>query len=342
MIKRDDEFLRQIIEHIANIGVHLKKVTREKFDKSMLHRAAVVREITVIGEATKKLSEETKSRFKEIPWNEIAGMRNRLVHEYFDVDYDIVWNVATKDLPSLESKIEKVFLQTASPIHPWRLCPAGYYHVLQHPRSVPKGTTLVREHCRKNPSGKDQLYPGEISKITSSHRVEFANVAMGKLKDPHANGFDDLILLWTKYWNDLLAGTSEKLDPDLVKALMRSESSFNENVKPQRISKGNFARGLMQVSDQTRKALADEKGEIKEHYLTVTANEISKPDIAIASGIRWLFHKRETASRFLKRRATWIEAVAEYKGYLRRKTDWRNQKGTKNIIDTLEKLKEQK
>lgn len=55
----------------------------------------------------------------------------------------------------------------------------------------------------------------------------------------------------------------------------------------------------MQITDQTRKILADEKGEVKDHYLTLTSADASNPDVAICAAIRWLFHKRETAKLFL-------------------------------------------
>lgn len=68
---------------------------------------AVVRSFEVIGEAARRLPPEFKARHSEIPWHQIAGLRNRIVHEYFDVDLGLVWEIATTELPRL-----KVFLTT--------------------------------------------------------------------------------------------------------------------------------------------------------------------------------------------------------------------------------------
>ena len=76
----------------------------------------------------------------------------------------------------------------------------------------------------------------------------------------------------------------------------------------------NSARGLMQVTNDTRKILADEKGDLKNHYLTLTREDLNDPGNNICAGIRWLFLKRTIASNQLGRPATWEEAVAEFKG----------------------------
>ena len=90
MKKRDDIYLREIESRIEKIASHLKRTNLTKFFKSDLHRSAIVRELEVIGEAANKLSSETRERFPSIPWTKIVGMRNRLIHGYFDVDYSIV------------------------------------------------------------------------------------------------------------------------------------------------------------------------------------------------------------------------------------------------------------
>jgi hypothetical protein len=70
----------------------------------------------------------------------------------------------------------------------------------------------------------------------------------------------------------------------------------------------------MQITNKTRKILANEKGELKNHYLTATREELNEPSVNICAGIRWLFRKREIASERLKRIASWEEAVFEFKG----------------------------
>jgi len=346
MTKRDDIYLREIETRIQVIGSHLKNFTQAKFEKSDLHRSAVIRELEVIGEAANKVSPEARKNLKAIPWDQMIGMRNRLIHGYFDVDLSIAWEVAKHQLPSLLDPIRIAILETAPPVHPWRICPAGFYHVQQHGRTVtttpthPEGKTSVRRHCRRNPSGKDQLYPKEILEVADVAKAALSGLGtVNKLNEPTtANDFDTLILIWTKYWNDIFS-PSEALGPNSVKALLGSESSFDPKVKDVKIRKRNFARGLFQISDETRNILRNEKGELADHYLTLTAQDVKDPAIATSASIRWLFHKKEMASKFLKRSATWEEAVADYKGYLRKKGDPFQKKGMKRFMQLLESLR---
>lgn len=347
MKKRDDIYLSQIQQSIARTRKYLKGISREKFLNSDLHKAAVVRELEIIGEAARLVSGVTKLKFPEIPWQQIIGMRNRLIHEYFNVDNSIVWEVAHSQLAKLEKDIEEVFLDTAPPSHPWRPCPMGYYFVNEFDRSVPiseknpSGVTSVRQHCRRNPSGRDQLYPNELKLISKLGRTK-PLPELGKMKSPkNSNDFDQLIALWTQYWNDVFS-PKEPLQSDIIKALFFSESSFNLNVKDQKISTRNFARGPLQITDETRKVLADESGELKDHHITLSADDVKQVEMAIPAAVRWLFHKRDLSSKYLGRQANWEEAVADYKGYLRKKKDFRAQKGMKNFFLTLNELRKGK
>jgi uncharacterized protein with HEPN domain len=69
---------------------------------------SLVKELEIIGEAANKASAETRSQSNAIPWQDISGMRNRLIHAYFDVDLDVVWSTVTKDLPSLKAELERL------------------------------------------------------------------------------------------------------------------------------------------------------------------------------------------------------------------------------------------
>lgn len=207
-------------------------------------------------------------------------------------------------------------------VHPWRLCPEGEHWVKTHSLNVPPskknpvGRTTVRHaHCAKNPTGKDQLYPLEINEIAG--KKYFKNVKIKPCADQldfgvPGNQFDELIAGWTQYWNETLK-PDLPLDPNLIKALVASESGFD----PSRLAKKsdvNSARGLLQITNKTRKILANEKGELKDHFLTATREELDDPSTNICAGIRWLFRKREVASSRLKRPASWDEAVFEFKG----------------------------
>lgn len=344
MKKRDDIYIAQIQERIALIKSYLKGVSQRRFRSSDLHKSAVIRELEVIGEAARLVSSETKQKFPSIPWPQMVGMRNRLIHEYFSVDDSIVWEVAHTQLPGLEKDFAQAFLDTAPSIHPWRSCPVGYHFVREFDRKVkrtptrPEGTTSVRSHCRRNPSGKDQLYPSEMLLIGETDPGEQLLKEVGSLDSPkNANDFDRIVVVWTKYWNDIFK-PEPALTPNVVKALWFSESSFNLSVKNARVSTNNFARGPLQITDETRKILADEKGELKDHYLTLTAKDVLQPELAVPAAIRWLFYKKDRASAFLGREATWDEAVAHYKAYLKKKGELRSHKGMKNYFEALRRL----
>lgn len=347
MKKRDDRYILEIRSRIAKIRRHLKGVSRASFLKSDLHKSAVIRELEVIGEAARLVSEDTKNISKEIPWKQIMGMRNRLIHEYFSVDDSIIWQVASTDLNKVDARLDDLYLEIAEPIHPWRTCPIGYYSVRKFERTTPvsvknpDGTSSVRSHCRKNPSGKDQLYTNEIRNMYETNIEAFKTsntLAIGTISKPsNANDYDIQIMFWTKYWNDIFRPETP-LHPNIVKALFFSESSFNLKAKDQLASKGNWARGPMQITDSTRKILSNEKGELDNHYMNMTPNDVKDLNNSLAASIRWLFRKKETASSYLGREATWEEAVAEYKAYLRRKKSWKEAAGIKNFIDAMREL----
>jgi len=81
---------------------------RADLDNDRMLVLSLVRELEIIGEAGSKVSPETRSQSSAVPWQDITGMRNRLIHAYFDVDLDTVWNTVTKDLPLLKADLEKI------------------------------------------------------------------------------------------------------------------------------------------------------------------------------------------------------------------------------------------
>jgi uncharacterized protein with HEPN domain len=97
------------IEHITGACARIRVYTvegRGAFMASPLIQDAVARNLQIIGEATKRLPEHLTTLHPEVPWRHVAGMRNRLVHEYAGLDLVEIWNVIEKDLPALESAIE--------------------------------------------------------------------------------------------------------------------------------------------------------------------------------------------------------------------------------------------
>jgi uncharacterized protein with HEPN domain len=108
-MKRDDSlYIDHILECIAKIELFTKEMTHDAFMTNVAIQDAVIRNLEVIGEATKKLSEDFLKKNKHIPWSDMAGMRNKLIHDYFDVDFDIVWNTIVADLPLLKNLIQEL------------------------------------------------------------------------------------------------------------------------------------------------------------------------------------------------------------------------------------------
>ncbi|MCC6612619.1 MAG: DUF86 domain-containing protein [Anaerolineae bacterium] len=80
-------------------------LSQEQFVASELHQSAIINELRIIGEASRVVSDETKGTTPQIAWTKIAGLRNRLVHEYFRIDLDIIWNIVQEDIPTLIEQI---------------------------------------------------------------------------------------------------------------------------------------------------------------------------------------------------------------------------------------------
>jgi soluble lytic murein transglycosylase-like protein len=202
----------------------------------------------------------------------------------------------------------------------WRPCPSGQHWRKEHYQPTYRKTdgTVVKGHrvsagCCKNPSKKDQIYSDELKVIAEKFFSKLKGAPspddLGFGKD--GTKYDELIRGWTQFWNDIL-NAKDPLDADLVKALIATESGFKQNPKVGSAK----ARGLMQVTDETRKILADDNGELKDHLVHINQKDITDPTLNIAAGTRWLFQKKILAGVRLKRTATWDEAIAEYKSYL--------------------------
>ena len=96
---------RGSLQSINAIEEFSEDMKREELISNRMKQSAIVREIEIIGEAVKNVSEETKKKHKEVQWKKIAGTRDKMIHHYFGVDLDIVWRIIKDDIPTLKKKI---------------------------------------------------------------------------------------------------------------------------------------------------------------------------------------------------------------------------------------------
>jgi uncharacterized protein with HEPN domain len=106
MNKRDyTDYVEDIITAIADIEQFVKGMEFEEFSKDKKTVFAVVRAIEIIGEAARQIPESLKDKHTEVPWKEMAGIRNKIAHEYFGVDVEVIWNTVKENIPQLKPLI---------------------------------------------------------------------------------------------------------------------------------------------------------------------------------------------------------------------------------------------
>ncbi len=102
------EYLLHIMDETNYLIKCAKGLTADEFKDDETLRRAFVRSIEIIGEAAKQLPQDIREKYGQIEWKAVAGMRDKLIHGYFGVDYDIVWDVVTKKIPILHQEILKI------------------------------------------------------------------------------------------------------------------------------------------------------------------------------------------------------------------------------------------
>jgi len=109
MSKRDwTLFLQDMLDIIGKIGQYTSGMSFHDFLQDSRTQDAVVRNLEVLGEAARRIPPDIQERYPEIPWAQIVGMRNRLAHGYFLVDYGIVWEIVQNELSPLREKLEQI------------------------------------------------------------------------------------------------------------------------------------------------------------------------------------------------------------------------------------------
>lgn len=107
--RNDIDLIQDIAESVARISLYTLNMEYEEFRKDKKTQDAVIRNIEIMGEATKKLSEDMRNDNPNIPWKNIAGTRDKLIHSYFGVNIDIIWSIVQIEIPSLLPKIERIY-----------------------------------------------------------------------------------------------------------------------------------------------------------------------------------------------------------------------------------------
>lgn len=104
----DKQRLLHILESIEEIEKYTAGENLENFMQNSMMKFASVKQIEIIGEAANHITEETKNKFSEIQWRQITGLRHVLVHEYFGIDSNLIWQIIIEDIPALKMNIQEV------------------------------------------------------------------------------------------------------------------------------------------------------------------------------------------------------------------------------------------
>jgi uncharacterized protein with HEPN domain len=108
MMKDDSVYLRHILDAIEQIESYLDGISVDQFQKTKLIQDGVLRQLEIMGEASRNLSDDIRQDHPEVPWRQIVGLRNRVIHAYFSVNTEIIWEITQDDLPSIKENVTSI------------------------------------------------------------------------------------------------------------------------------------------------------------------------------------------------------------------------------------------
>ena len=107
-MRREELYLRDIIDAADAIQRFIKDTDEEEFSSNEMRRSAVLQKLLIIGEAAARMPDSFTGKYPAIPWTDMAGFRNIVVHEYFSIDWSIVWTTATQDVLQLKTQVARI------------------------------------------------------------------------------------------------------------------------------------------------------------------------------------------------------------------------------------------
>jgi uncharacterized protein with HEPN domain len=105
MKRNDTVYLSHILDAITQIEIYTAGLSYDQFSQTRLVQDGVIRQLEIIGEASRNLSDDLRNQHSELPWSQIIGLRNRLILTYFDVNLGIIWDIVQNDLPALKQSV---------------------------------------------------------------------------------------------------------------------------------------------------------------------------------------------------------------------------------------------
>jgi len=114
MAREYEDYLRDLLDAVEKVKYFIKDLDFKNFKKDDKTKFAVIRALEIIGEATKHIPEEVRIKYPEVPWREMAGMRDVLAHDYFGIDEETVWLTAKEKTPQLIQSIKKILAEISN------------------------------------------------------------------------------------------------------------------------------------------------------------------------------------------------------------------------------------